>query len=142
MTNVRIHRFLYSPSKHVFYFSCCPNSWFLDLDITEDAKKVVAAYTHSSIHTFDISLTVSHLLSVLRFILLNYYLGFINSKNYSFVYRDGFTTGLRSSRSDQKYFPIGRTISSSSLRLFRNEGWPLSGHERVTEARLLLRLLV
>ena len=33
--------------------------------------------------------------------------------------------------------------SSSSLRLFINEGcWPLSGHERVTEARLLLRLLV
>ena len=141
MTNVRIHRFLYSPSKHVFFFSCSPNSWFLDLDITEDAKTVVAAYTHSSIHTFDISLTVSHLLSVLHFILLNYYLGFINSKNYSLVFRDGLTTGLRSFRSDQKYFPLGRTISSS-LRLFRNEGWPLSGHERVTKARLLLRLLV
>jgi len=36
--------------------SCFPNSWFLDLDITEDAKTVVAAYTHSAIHTFDISL--------------------------------------------------------------------------------------
>ena len=31
---------------------------------------------------------------------------------------------------------------SSSLHLFINEGWPLSGHERVAEARLLLRLLV
>ena len=33
-------------------------------------------------------------------------------------------------------------IASSSLCLFMNEGWPLPGHERVTEARLLLRLLV
>ena len=32
--------------------------------------------------------------------------------------------------------------SSSSICLFMNEGWPLSGHERVTEARLLLRFLV
>ena len=32
--------------------------------------------------------------------------------------------------------------SSSSTRLFMNEGWPLSGHERVTEAHLLLRPLV
>ena len=32
--------------------------------------------------------------------------------------------------------------SSSSVRLFMNEGWPLSGHERVTEARLLLTLLI
>ena len=35
---------------------------------------------------------------------------------------------------------IASAISSSSIRLFINEGWPLSGHERVTEARLLLRL--
>ena len=33
-------------------------------------------------------------------------------------------------------------LSSSSICLFMNEGWPLSGHERVTEARLLLRRLV
>ena len=32
--------------------------------------------------------------------------------------------------------------SSSSLCLFMNEGWPLSGHERVAKARWLLRLLV
>ena len=32
--------------------------------------------------------------------------------------------------------------SCSSICLFMNEGWPLSGHEIVTEARLLLRLLV
>ena len=33
-------------------------------------------------------------------------------------------------------------LSSSSMRLFINEGGPISGHERVSEARLLLRLLV
>ena len=32
--------------------------------------------------------------------------------------------------------------SFSSICLFMNEGWPLPGHEGVTEARLLLRLLV
>ena len=32
-----------------------------------------------------------------------------------------------------------KTELSSSICLFMNEGWPLSGQERVTEARLLLR---
>ena len=36
----------------------------------------------------------------------------------------------------------GSSCTSSSIRLFMNECWPLSGHERVTEARLLLILLV
>ena len=31
---------------------------------------------------------------------------------------------------------------SSYIRLLMNEGWPFSGHERVTEARLPLRPLV
>ena len=37
---------------------------------------------------------------------------------------------------------LATLCASSSMCLFMNEGWPLSGHERVAEARLLLRLLV
>ena len=45
---------------------------------------------------------------------------------------------------NNKYYLYSLTCleSSSSICLFMNEGWPLSGHERVTEARLLIRLLV
>ena len=39
-------------------------------------------------------------------------------------------------------FDIFLDSASSSLCLLMNKGWSLLGHERVTEARLLLKLLV
>ena len=44
--------------------------------------------------------------------------------------------------SSSHLFATSGSDDSSSIRLVMNKGWPLSGRERVTEARFLLRLLI
>ena len=55
--------------------------------------------------------------------------------------RHRFSWGMYYSKQPTKLEKLTKIISFCSICLFINEGWPLSGHERVIEARLLLRLL-
>ena len=47
-----------------FYHSDSPNSWFLDLDITDDHKSVVASYTDGLVQVLDISSNVGLIIMI------------------------------------------------------------------------------